>query len=171
MQLQPLVKGVRGVELCTGTGCIAFALERAGLASTDAVDLSPHAERVFRLNKRLLGSNATFHRRDIGGPIGLKCDLLVANPPYVTTLNSLDTSVRTFEPRLALMGDRPILTSCLRRIDETGARAAVLEIGSQDQIDFLVREFRRRNWTAEGRLDGAGRPRTVWAHLGDSFLG
>ncbi|KAK5656132.1 hypothetical protein OQA88_4892 [Cercophora sp. LCS_1] len=123
------------IDFCTGTGCIPLQL----LASLQphvpnlaihGVDISPKAVSLARRNlrhnvlHRLLSPPSrpnqiiTFHQADIFSPsilsdLGLtdtkKPDLLISNPPYISTRSfARDTarSVRNYEPKLALVPER-----------------------------------------------------------------
>lgn len=105
-------------DFCTGSACLAIALARLfPSAQVVAVDVSQDALDVAALNIK---------KYDLEKPISLeKCDLnnpsdqenlikkygspqlVVANPPYVTSSewNSLDLTVKNFEPKLALVDE------------------------------------------------------------------
>lgn len=151
------------LDVCTGTGCIAFLLETLTGASGIACDISPHAERVFKLNRQQLGLKSQFFVHDMFDALEAKVDLVVANPPYIPKLTDADISVSTYEPRLALVGDLPVYEALVDRVAESGASAAVFEVGSGEQIEYCCSLFKKMGWTAHGYLDGAGNPRTVWA--------
>ncbi len=102
----------RVLDLCAGTGCIGLAVAtyapdcRAVLA-----DYSPDAVRICRQNIRRTGrqSNVTCFQTDARDapprPFG-QFDVIVSNPPYIPTadIETLDESVRCYEPHLALDG-------------------------------------------------------------------
>ena len=102
----------RVLDLCTGSGCIACALAKE-LPATRlvAVDLSPNALQVCRENvaaNRLSSRVLCMEADALASPplrIGL-FDAVVSNPPYIPTaeLETLDVSVRDYEPRWALDG-------------------------------------------------------------------
>lgn len=80
--------GARVLDLCTGTGCVLFALLDENAAMTGAgVDASPRALEVFELNRRGLPhvaarSRAQLHDVRAALPPALRaCDVVVANPP------------------------------------------------------------------------------------------
>lgn len=102
----------RILDLCTGSGCIGLAIAKRVMdAKVTLGDISQAALRVARrnvqdqkLNARVkcLPVDALQPAQDFLGTF----DLIVANPPYVTTeeMKTLDPSVRDFEPHLALHG-------------------------------------------------------------------
>ncbi len=75
------------LDLCTGSGCLAILMAQTfPHAMIDAVDLSPDALEVARIN---LGASGFEDRiglleGDLFGPLkGRRYDLIVTNPPYV----------------------------------------------------------------------------------------
>jgi release factor glutamine methyltransferase len=101
-------------DACTGSGAIALsiALEAAALPAAVrviATDCSAAALEVARLNVEALGVGGMVELRhgDLLRPLaGEQVDVVVSNPPYVAAgeWESLDASVRDFEPREALVG-------------------------------------------------------------------
>lgn len=107
-----LEQNPRILDLCTGSGCIGLAIaKRVKDARVTLGDISQAALRVARRNAQDLKLAA----RVKCVPIDVKkpaqeflgsFDLIVANPPYVTSeeMKTLDPSVRDFEPHIALDG-------------------------------------------------------------------
>jgi len=100
-------KPKRVLDLCTGSGCLAvlLALEFPD-ARIDAVDLSPAALQVAKINirKHELGKRIRAVRSDLFNSIEKqKYDLILSNPPYVTagSMRKLPEEYR-HEPALAL---------------------------------------------------------------------
>ncbi len=98
------------LDLGTGSGAIAVSLasEVPGL-TVDAVDLSPEALAVARLNADRLGvsDRVTLFEGDLYLPVVARRYALVAsNPPYVprSEIDGLMPEVSAHEPRLALDG-------------------------------------------------------------------
>lgn len=107
-----LEQNPRILDLCTGSGCIGLAIaKRVKDARVTLADVSQAALRVARRNiqSQRLSAHVTCVNVDVRKPapdyLGT-FDLIVSNPPYVTTAEceTLDPSVRDFEPRLALDG-------------------------------------------------------------------
>ena len=107
-----LEQNPRILDLCTGSGCIGLAIaRRVKDARVTLGDVSPAALRVARQNvgsQRLSGrvKCLTIDVRQPTAPFLGTFDLIVSNPPYVTTaeMETLDPSVRDYEPHLALWG-------------------------------------------------------------------
>lgn len=106
------------LDLGTGSGCIALTLARERPASrVTAVDASPAALEVARLNAGALQADVEFLQGDWFAPVaGRRFDLIVSNPPYVAEgdLHLTRGDVR-FEPGQALLAGRDGLRE-LRRI-------------------------------------------------------
>lgn len=127
----------RVLDLCTGSGCIAAAIARSLKTSTVlAVDISGPAVLVAKRNIERLGlsDRVTVEQGDLFEPIARLVDarpfdLIVANPPYIASdqMQSLDRSVRDFEPAGALDGGvdglaihRRILESAPKHLEPGG---------------------------------------------------
>jgi release factor glutamine methyltransferase len=100
-------EGARVADLGTGSGCIAITLaaELPGI-EVIATDISAPALEVARSNAERLGVPVTFAEGSWADGLSGHFDLIVSNPPYVTTgeLESVDRDVRDFEPHGALLG-------------------------------------------------------------------
>lgn len=107
-----LPQNPRILDLCTGSGCIGLALaRRVKDAKLTLADVSMDALRVAKKNVADLHlggrvSCVQVDARKPAAPFLGKFDMIVSNPPYVTTaeMEQLDPSVRDFEPSLALHG-------------------------------------------------------------------
>lgn len=101
------------IDLCTGTGCIGLALASAiPDCRVVLLDFDRRALMVAKRNALRCG----LHQRVIAveadalhappKQLGSGYDLIISNPPYIPTaeIDTLDASVRDYEPRLALDG-------------------------------------------------------------------
>ena len=99
-------EGDRALDLCTGSGCIAWTLSLAGL-ETVGVDISPEALAIAS-SQPFDGPSPKFLLKDVlEGPSGFEegiFDLIVSNPPYVRESEKalMRTNVLDYEPSLAL---------------------------------------------------------------------
>ena len=104
----------RVLDVCTGSGCVGVALASVfqkegqnGLWSVEASDLSAVAVETARANsERLVGGAVKVHLADLTLGLSGPWDLIVSNPPYLT---SEETAERLGpggwkEPGLALDG-------------------------------------------------------------------
>ena len=102
----------RILDLCTGSGCIGLAIaSRVKDAKVTLADLSQEALAVAKQNIVLhhLTSRVSCVKVDaLAQPPAFmgKFDLIVSNPPYITTRDMLELphSVAGYEPRMALHG-------------------------------------------------------------------
>jgi release factor glutamine methyltransferase len=102
-------------DLGTGSGAIALALARERPRwRIVATDLSAPALAVARANAAALGLTAVeFRHGDWFAPLaGLRCDLLVSNPPYIAAGDpALVAATLGYEPQLALSPGSDALAS------------------------------------------------------------
>ena len=98
--------GLDVLDICTGSGCIAFALEDHIEANVTAWDISNDALKVAKKTARSIGSNVNFSQVDILAPIQTQnqWDVMVSNPPYVLEKekSEIHANVLDHEPHLAL---------------------------------------------------------------------
>lgn len=141
--------GMRLLDLCTGSGCVAIALaKQRPTADVVASDISEGALAVARRNAFLLGAyNVAFVQGDLFAPVapaapGGRFDVITANPPYIASaeIPTLMPDVRDFEPRLALDGGEDGLDLVRRIVDEaprwlTREGVLAMEIGAGEAPD------------------------------------
>ena len=102
----------RILDLCTGSGCIGLAIAaRVKDAKVTLADISRDALQVARKNvsaQKLSGRVTCVQADALEEPAAFlgKFDLIVSNPPYITTreMRDLPHSVAGFEPGMALHG-------------------------------------------------------------------
>ncbi len=138
------------LDLCTGSGAIALALlkERPYLTAiaTDIArnTLSVAAKNAQRLN---VSERLKLYEGDLfrALPASTKVALIVSNPPYIPSddIALLDSSVRDYEPRGALDGDKDGLTFYRRIITEAPAYLVpqgwlICEIGFNQAEDICA---------------------------------
>ena len=98
------------LDICTGSGCIAFALENHLNARVSAWDISNEALKVAKQTGTSISSNVSFSQVDIlkGPQTQDRWDVIVSNPPYVLQeeKSQIDANVLEYEPHLALFTSR-----------------------------------------------------------------
>ena len=103
-------KSKRILDICTGSGAIAIALKKlGGFERVDALDISDKALEVAKRNANELNLDINFLKSDMFSSLTCenKYDIIVSNPPYIQSdvVDTLESEVKDFEPRLALDGD------------------------------------------------------------------
>jgi ribosomal protein L3 glutamine methyltransferase len=140
--LQPWVEDpdriTRVLDLCTGSGCLAILAAAAfPQAQVDAVDLSPEALAVARINVDDYGleEQVQLIQSDLFNAVNGRYDLIISNPPYVRadSMQALPDEYR-HEPEMALASGpdgllhvRRILESAAAHLNPGGL--LVVEIG------------------------------------------
>jgi len=102
----------RVLDLCTGSGCIGLAIaSRVKDARVTCADISKEAMKVAKANitaQKLSARVSCVQADALSEPATFlgKFDLIISNPPYVTTreMRELPDSVKKYEPHLALHG-------------------------------------------------------------------
>ncbi len=102
----------RVLDLCTGSGCIGLAIaKQLPQARVTLADVSEKALAIAKQNlaQQKFGIRVSAYQADVtkhAPAFWGKFDLIVSNPPYVTAqeMRELDSSVRDYEPALALYG-------------------------------------------------------------------
>lgn len=113
------VRPKRILDLCTGSGCLAILAARAfPQARIDASDVSRDALAVAARNVRKHKSRVRLIRSDLFDSIEERYDLILSNPPYVSTpsMRKLPAEYR-HEPGIALAGGRQGLDFVARILD------------------------------------------------------
>ena len=165
----------RVLDLCAGSGCIGLAVAaNVPRARVLLGEISDAAIRICRQNIRRnqLGSRVTVMAMDaLEDPpphIG-EFDCIVSNPPYIPAadLETLDHSVKDYEPRLALYGGEDgykfytAIVPKWRQALKTGGRL-YFEVGI-GQADTVLRIMRANGFGDINVLqDDLGIPRVVY---------
>lgn len=169
-------RGVRVLDVGTGSGCIAVALARERPDWTiHAIDLSEKALDVARRNAGRLGVDVAFRQMDVRDEAGWTAlpefDLIVSNPPYIapSERDQLDAHVLEHEPATALFvpeTDPLLFYRILRKLGEARLPsggwlfAEINALRADDTLALFVTDA----WTeAEVLEDLQGKPRILVA--------
>lgn len=180
--LQAMVEAkgtARFLDMGTGTGAIALALLREcpGTAAL-ATDISSEALGTADNNAALHGLDGRFHtlRSDWFDEVQAKFDMIVSNPPYITSqvVSELEPEVKLFDPLAALDGGADGLDAY--RVIAKGASAHLepdgivgLEIGF-DQKDSVTALFLSNGFLLlEAKCDHGGQDRVLIFRLKPSI--
>ena len=129
----------RVVDVCTGSGCLAVLLARHfPKAKVDAIDLSPDALEVAKINVRAhrVSRRVMLHRSNVFDAVPPAAyDVILSNPPYEPS-GHVDELPAEFhrEPRMALDGGsdgldiiRKLLAQSASRLTPEGV--VLIEVG------------------------------------------
>lgn len=117
-------KGMRVLDMCTGSGCILLSMMKMK-PDMEGVgcDISEEALKVAEENrKRLNVNNVSFIQSDLFEQIEGTFDMIVSNPPYIRTdvIQELQDEVRMHDPWIALDGKEDGLFFYRKIVNEGG---------------------------------------------------
>ncbi len=174
--LEKLEPGMRVLDLCTGSGCIAASLyligRKQGKVSRESrfegADISEAALETAGVNCQELGADVRLFRSDLFEKVEGTCDMIVSNPPYIRrdVIEELQAEVRLHDPYIALDGHEDGLHFYRRIAAGAGSYLKqggwlILEIG-HDQREEVSRLLREAGFTCvQGKKDLAGLDRVV----------
>lgn len=94
------------LDICTGSGAIAISVSVNGQFNVDAVDISSKALKVAKQNAKLNSAKVNFFKSDMFKKVSKKYDIIVSNPPYITskTVETLPLEVLQHDPKISLDG-------------------------------------------------------------------
>ncbi len=111
-------KALQGLDVGTGSGCIAIALKKnLPFSSITGIDISEEAIAIARQNAIRNNVSVLFTKMNILDPTGWQgegdFDIIVSNPPYImlSEKDAMEANVKDYEPYLALFvpDDDPLL--------------------------------------------------------------
>lgn len=112
------------LDIGTGTGCLAISIALDHPTSlVDAIDISPDALEIARLNAISLDAKVNFYQSDLFTALkGKTYHLIVSNPPYISEdeLKAVQPEIRNFEPHLALTSPKEGMLHYERILENVG---------------------------------------------------
>lgn len=167
--IEKLSGAVSVVDLGSGSGALALAIAtEAPHTHVIAVEKSPEATYWLKENVSFIDEKVRILESDVATAlIGVKCDVVIANPPYIPDSQELPRDVAENEPAIALFGGvdgmktpRLFISAATRLLKEGGFLAiehhedqgpAIADVLNDDFIDILLHQ------------DLTGRPRFTTA--------
>tara|TARA_Y100000590_G_scaffold464373_1_gene633649 strand:- start:1820 stop:2662 length:843 start_codon:yes stop_codon:yes gene_type:complete len=127
------------LDVGTGSGCILISVLKERKKSKGiGIDISKDAIHTAKTNAKIqqLENRIRFIHSDIDKFYGTKYDLILSNPPYISTLNlrELSEDIRNYEPILALDGGSNGYSKIIKVIEKSSKLIKIkgkliLEIG------------------------------------------
>ena len=104
--IENLPAPVSVIDLGAGSGALSLAIAtEAPTTRVIAVEKSPEALVWLKKNVSVIAENVRVVEGDVADVLpGIKCDVVIANPPYVPDEQQLPRDVAAFEPHIALFG-------------------------------------------------------------------
>ena len=133
------------IDLCSGSGAVAIAVEKNSRAKVSALEKSEEAFYYLEKNIKLNNSEVLAIKGDINDAPREKYDVILSNPPYIPTgdLAGLQKEVQR-EPRMALDGGldgldfyKIIVKNWLPALNSGGMIAVECGIGQAEDIKGL----------------------------------
>lgn len=90
------------LDIGTGSGAISIVLKNELNSNVTACDISKKALNVAINNAKINNSSIKFIESDIFSNINDKFDIIISNPPYISSDEVIMDSVKKYEPNLAL---------------------------------------------------------------------
>lgn len=167
--IEKLSGPVSVVDLGSGSGALALAIAtEVPRTHVIAVEKSPEAIYWLKENVSFIDENVRIVESDVATALeGVKCDVVIANPPYVPDSQELPKDVAEHEPAIALFGGvdgmkapRLFISAASRLLKSGGFLAiehheeqgsAIADVLNDDFMDILLHP------------DLAGRPRFTTA--------
>ena len=145
----------KSIDLCdvgTGSGAIAIALKKEeDRLNVYASDISEDALKVARLNAQNNNAQVEFFQGSMLEPFierDIKVDILVSNPPYIKTVETIEASVYDYEPHVALFGGedglkfyREILENAHKVLKPKGFIFFEMGYDLKDSLSALAKEY------------------------------
>ena len=104
--IEKLSGAISVVDLGSGSGALALAIAtEAPQTHVIAVEKSPEAIHWLKENVSFIDEKVRILESDVATALeGVKCDVVIANPPYVPDSQELPRDVADHEPAIALFG-------------------------------------------------------------------
>lgn len=168
--LKHIENGDKVLDLCCGSGVLGVTIALERKTKVVLADVSQKALDVARKNAKINKAKVKLVRTDMFRHIKGKFNVIVCNPPYIETdvIDTLDDSVKNYEPHLALDGGkdglrfyRILALNAHKYLVDDGV--LVLEIGyNQGQT---VPELLKERYETKVIKDYGGNDRIVIAKL------
>lgn len=161
------------LDMCCGSGCLGISIKKLLKDKVDITlcDVSSKALKVAQKNSK--GLDLSILQTDMFQDLksNKKFDIILCNPPYISQkeYKKLSTSVKNFDPKIALVGGEDGLKFYKILANDgkkylTQKGQIVMEIGYDEQ-ESVEKIFKEKGFEVETLKDYSGLPRVVVAKL------
>lgn len=139
------------IDVCTGSGAVGVTLALELGCQVTLTDISPGALEVASSNAKRLGATVRVKEGDLLSPAEGKYDIIVSNPPYLTTTWCDQVSKEVaWEPRLALDGKeddglgliRALVEQSTEHLNQGGALFLECDFRQAPEVAALLKAHR-----------------------------
>lgn len=150
----------------TGSGCIAIALKKLRPTwKITGMDISANALSIAVLNAQHNTVEIQWKQGDILQNNPISSDIIISNPPYIRPTDTMDESVREYEPTLALMVSEDDPCIFYRAIARRHAPQVYVEI-NEHLAEITAAVFKQAGYTdVRIRQDSYGKDRFIAARI------
>lgn len=138
----------RILDICTGSGAIAIALDKNIEAEITASDISKKALEIAKKNALKQQAQIKFLESNLFDNIDGKFEIIVSNPPYIETeaIKNLSSEVKN-EPLLALDGGRDglafyrvLVEKSIKYLADNGILAVEIGYNQKEKVIGLLKK-------------------------------
>jgi len=139
------------LDVGTGSGCIILSLlEELKLIRGVGIDISKKAIEIAKKNAKMYKNfkRIKFLNRDINQIYDKKFDLIISNPPYISThqIKNLSEDIKRYEPRIALNGGndgldvvRKVIYKSKSILRKNGFLALEIGFGQHNKVSQILK--------------------------------
>jgi len=167
LEIAAPIRNPKIIDLCSGTGCIAIALDKHLINSQIcAVEHSPEALKFLLRNIHLNGSAVNAYDGNVLNKEFSKTfsdiNIIAANPPYLTPEDMINLQKEvSFEPEMALLGGndglffyRNITSIWKDCLADKGTLIYEIGIGQENAVADIMEEYGFKNIQFQTDLNG-----------------
>lgn len=137
------------IDLGTGSGCIAISLKKELNCNMSAVDISECALEVAKENAKKNKVDIDFYLSDFFESLpNKKYDVIISNPPYISTNEEIMDIVKNNEPSIALYASNDglscyesILKNAKKYLKEKSIIAFEIGFGQGEKVKNIATKY------------------------------
>jgi len=149
-------KRINILDIGTGSGCILLSiLKELNLSTGIGIDISSKAIETAKNNAKNLNliNRSSFKTRDVRSYNIGKYDLIVSNPPYISSkeIKNLSKDILNYEPRISLDGGvdgldliKKVIYKSSYLLKRNGLLAIEIGLGQYKRVSSILKHYKFR---------------------------